>query len=542
MSKQIAVHAKQNAAPGFTPSRSSLLERRNTLGPHLYIQREATEPEVHPAAPSMVREIVNSPGRPLDAATRSSMEPRFGYDLSRVRVHTDEQAAQSARAVHASAYTAGDHVVFGAGQYSPGTSAGQRTMTHELTHVLQQASGPVPGTPVAEGLSVSHPADPFERAAERVTDGRPPNRAAAELPARRTEAPGITIQRLMTPPKQTTTSPQPSGAPVTAPPGPQPNALSPVPLSPDAWDKIEARIVPELGIDFLQIGRIAAVDVKQQLYDFFAPYDDSIVDANQKFGSYVGVALAGAGNVPQDPGPSSGSSPTYSVTGGLGGAVAQVGQIVVGNILDTGIVGKAKQRASLDVEYLVGDTLTTDSPIYEDFEGSALQEVRAKADVDWQGMQEVFPRELLPQPSPMKYIRYVRREYGVHSKRVTTVLGGLKGKVDVYLAKLKGRLDNLKANAKRQREKAGLIGGAIAGGIIGGAIGLGAGGLAGAAIGLAAGAIGGAFLGGVGSAIFEAAKGEPEQKPRSPEERAADVGKGQSLGKEEAEEEERKEP
>jgi len=171
MSKQAAIQTKQSSAPGFTRSRSSLFERRNTLGPHLCIQREAVGPAVHPAAPSLVREVVNSPGQPLDAATRAFMEPRFGHDFSRVRVHTDDRAAESARAVSANAYTAGNHVAFGAGQYTPGTLSGQRLMAHELVHVVQQASGPVAGSPSGDGLNMSHRTDSFERQARSVAAG-----------------------------------------------------------------------------------------------------------------------------------------------------------------------------------------------------------------------------------------------------------------------------------------------------------------------------------------------------------------------------------
>jgi GH24 family phage-related lysozyme (muramidase) len=68
------------------------------------------------------------------------MESRFGHDFSRVRVHTDARAAQSARAVDALAYTVGRDVVFAAGQYAPGTRGGKRLLAHEMTHVLQQST------------------------------------------------------------------------------------------------------------------------------------------------------------------------------------------------------------------------------------------------------------------------------------------------------------------------------------------------------------------------------------------------------------------
>ena len=75
----------------------------------------------------------------MPESERSFFEPRFGYDFSRVGVHTDTQAAESARAVNARAFTVGGDVVFGAGQYAQGASEGRRLMVHELTHVVQQS-------------------------------------------------------------------------------------------------------------------------------------------------------------------------------------------------------------------------------------------------------------------------------------------------------------------------------------------------------------------------------------------------------------------
>jgi hypothetical protein len=68
------------------------------------------------------------------------MEPRFGFDFSNVRVHTDARAAESAQAVNALAYTVGRNVVFGTGQYAPATSSGQQLLAHELVHTIQQGS------------------------------------------------------------------------------------------------------------------------------------------------------------------------------------------------------------------------------------------------------------------------------------------------------------------------------------------------------------------------------------------------------------------
>ena len=90
------------------------------------------------SAPSNAAEVLRSPGRPLDPATRAFMEPRFGHDFSRVRVHTDAQAAESARSADALAYTVGQNVVFSAGRYSPRSIAGRALLAHELAHTIQQ--------------------------------------------------------------------------------------------------------------------------------------------------------------------------------------------------------------------------------------------------------------------------------------------------------------------------------------------------------------------------------------------------------------------
>jgi hypothetical protein len=90
--------------------------------------------------PSIVRRGLSSPGHPLDPATRAFMEPRLGHDFGHVRVHTDAKAAESARAIGASAFTVGSDVVFAAGEYAPQARAGQEIIAHELTHVVQQAS------------------------------------------------------------------------------------------------------------------------------------------------------------------------------------------------------------------------------------------------------------------------------------------------------------------------------------------------------------------------------------------------------------------
>lgn len=105
------------------------------------LQRSASDPAAVESAPPIVFDALGSPGQPLDWATRSFFEPRFGYDFGNVRVHTDGTAAASARAINALAYTARENVVFATGQYAPHSPSGARLIAHELTHVVQQRSG-----------------------------------------------------------------------------------------------------------------------------------------------------------------------------------------------------------------------------------------------------------------------------------------------------------------------------------------------------------------------------------------------------------------
>ncbi|MGR0219708.1 eCIS core domain-containing protein [Agromyces sp. ZXT2-6] len=114
---------------------------------------------------SPVHDVVSSGGEPLEPSVRTDMEARMGHDFGDVRVHTDAAASASAKSVGAHAYTVGRDVVFQRDAYDPSSQAGRTTLAHELTHVVQQRSGPVDGTPAGGGVSVSDPGDRFERAA-----------------------------------------------------------------------------------------------------------------------------------------------------------------------------------------------------------------------------------------------------------------------------------------------------------------------------------------------------------------------------------------
>ncbi len=99
--------------------------------------------ELPPAAESYVSSTRGG-GEELPAPVRAYFEPRFGRDLSDVRVHADGRAAGAARSLGARAFTLGSDVHFGVGQYNPSSARGRRLIAHELTHVAQQTGGGAP--------------------------------------------------------------------------------------------------------------------------------------------------------------------------------------------------------------------------------------------------------------------------------------------------------------------------------------------------------------------------------------------------------------
>src|SRR6478752_5183467 len=177
-----AAHTYQAAATG----RTDVLDSAGILG----LQRAVGNSGVGAMLDeerSPVHNVVNSGGgSPLAPDVREEMQGRLGHDFSDVRVHTDSQAHESAQSVNAHAYTVGSNVVFQRDKYDPGSAAGKTMLAHELTHVVQQRSGPVDGSSAGGGIKVSDPSDRFEREAsanaEKAMAGPAPA-ATAQLSA-----------------------------------------------------------------------------------------------------------------------------------------------------------------------------------------------------------------------------------------------------------------------------------------------------------------------------------------------------------------------
>ena len=145
---------------------------------------------------SPVHDVVSSGGgSALSDDVRGEMQGRLGHDFSDVRVHTDNAAADSAASVNAHAYTVGSNIVFQRDKFDTSSAEGKTMLAHELTHVVQQRSGPVDGADAGGGIKVSDPSDRFEREAaanaESVMSGPAPAHSHGPAEA----APSAAVQR-----------------------------------------------------------------------------------------------------------------------------------------------------------------------------------------------------------------------------------------------------------------------------------------------------------------------------------------------------------
>ncbi len=182
MAVQLQIESKVRRGRSFGPASTALVQRKCACGnrtsgaggceeckkKNLGLQRSPAQPSGVSNVPPSVGGALRSPGQPLDGPTRGFMETRFGRDFSHVRVHADEGAGASARAVNARAYTVGGDIVFGAGEYRPHEATGQKLLAHELAHTVQQAhfSSAAPQA----SLEIGPADDPLEHAADRAAE------------------------------------------------------------------------------------------------------------------------------------------------------------------------------------------------------------------------------------------------------------------------------------------------------------------------------------------------------------------------------------
>jgi hypothetical protein len=186
--------ASPRSGRGFEAARTALLlgmqQRLGNRAVQRFMQRTPAPAaqEVAPAGDDLAARIrAAGSGVPLEAGAQRQIEQGLGGDLSGVRIHTDAAADHLARAVEATAFTTGQDIFFRAGAYAPSSAEGMRLLTHEATHVVQQAAGPVAGT-LTDGVRISSPDDHFEQAAQEAAF------PAAPIPSGPNEA--ITVRAL----------------------------------------------------------------------------------------------------------------------------------------------------------------------------------------------------------------------------------------------------------------------------------------------------------------------------------------------------------
>jgi hypothetical protein len=480
--------APAHAKPGNTRceprSNASSEERQNSLGAHVCVQRDAVEPAPPSAPAAMVRGVLESPGRQLDSETQSFMESRFGFNFSPVRLHTDEKAATSARVLGAAAYTVGTHIAFGAGQCVPHTTGGRRILAHELAHVVQQSrfansSAVSSATPIR----VSDRSDKFELAAERSTnaalassyDGSPVGSTLA-LSAGIVEPGEITVQRL---PDPVTPDTQTIQETPEAPKHPK----APLPL----WNHLEPILDQELVDTYLEIGPIATRRVNDQVNDFFAPYTEAKTD--QTFQDIINIASGGGSNALQDK-----LSDYASLSGGIGGAIAQAVQVYMAHALNSTSVDEVKNKATEGINRLEDSEFTRSSPLFRRFEKSAMEHLEEEVDQYWSWYGRGGPSEAT-EPDKLVVTKIfrdrVRDEYGVQSEAGQKILADVREAVKQYLEPLRKELEVAIAHQHRSRTKIAAVSGFLGGGLIGGALG------AGLSHGNVGWAVAGGFIGGV---------------------------------------------
>lgn len=171
----------------FAPSRGAFLQRKCACGSTSFgggctecnkkppLQRSAAGLSTASGPTSLVDRVMSESGQPLDSVTRGFMESRFGHDFSQVRIHTDAQAAESARSVDAKAYTVGHDIAFDQGHYDPRTESGQHLLAHELAHTIQQQGLQRTGISslADQGPEYQRLEREADLAAERVMRGQP---------------------------------------------------------------------------------------------------------------------------------------------------------------------------------------------------------------------------------------------------------------------------------------------------------------------------------------------------------------------------------
>jgi hypothetical protein len=453
------------------------------------------------------------------------MEPRFGQDFSSVRVHTDNVAAESAKALGANAFAAGNHIAFAHGQYAPQTETGRRLIAHELTHVVQQgpAAGAIRGT---DRFEIAGSTDDNEHAAEQIGAGHLDARHARAVGRARAGTRVVQMQKATQQKPKAPATPVNTGRKSTSTPA-APQARE-IPAD-EAWLFAENRIVTEIETRYEELVRLAAFKTKQPIDTFFDDYDDEL-KADAPFSTFLGIAGSSAGNVPNDPssiqpappgspkGTPSGPIPqTFSVSGGIAGALSGAISPLVSLILDYSKVGEVKKNTNQNIEQFLAEGLMTSSATFSAFESQARSELRDYFLSSWANRDRHDATELSDVINETAL--EARTRYGATSALGLQVVAAVQSYVDSQLISIRPVLDQLERSHRKRRYGAFALGGAIVGGLLGGALGFGLGGGTGLAIGAGIGLLGGGLvgLGAAGLTNLFSSTAEEKRKERARE-------------------------
>lgn len=135
-------------------------------------------------------------GQPLETAFQEQMSQATGQDLSSVKVHTSPESDELNQQLNAKAFTTGSDIFFSQGAYQPGSSSGQELIAHELTHVVQQSTGAVPG---GSRMTVNAPGDRFEQEADAVAHNALSNSGNSEVQRQELEEDEMAMREVANP-------------------------------------------------------------------------------------------------------------------------------------------------------------------------------------------------------------------------------------------------------------------------------------------------------------------------------------------------------
>jgi hypothetical protein len=159
--------ADDDLMPGRGTRSSQLAAPSHPIAGGLLLRKARDANGVADDAEQAVAAAASSAGHPLPGPILRKFESSLGADLSSVRVHTSAESQAATESVGAKAYTVGQDIHFGAGQYDPASSTGEHLLAHEVAHTVQQRGG----TAMRQHkLEVSTPADHLEREADRAAD------------------------------------------------------------------------------------------------------------------------------------------------------------------------------------------------------------------------------------------------------------------------------------------------------------------------------------------------------------------------------------